>query len=247
MVDNDPSYPHSLAATAPDLAARIDDTLTFPILGGDYVVELMSRVCELAVEHINGADHAGISIEFDGHDPFTVAPTDDRVTVFDHAQYDTGAGPCLSARRSNSFVSVDLRQMGRLWPDLSITANQCGIDRVLAAPLHRRQHPIGSLNLYTDAATPATISPASAVLAVLLWHLDRCLTDYSDHLENSDYARDLHRAVTDRAVYHYAVGVIAETLRCSRADAADALAATARVDNAPLGDVAARIVRTRQL
>lgn len=248
MVDNDPSLPRpSLAATNPDLAARIDDTLTFPILGGDYVVELMSRATELAVAHIDGADHAGISIEFDGHAPFTIAPTGDRVTVFDHAQYEGNSGPCLTARRTDTVVRVDLRQMGRLWPDLSITAHQCCIDRVFAAPLHCRQHPIGSLNLYTDAATPATISPGSAVLALLLFHLDRCLADYSDHLEASDNARDLHQTVTDNAVYHQAIGVIAETLRCSRADAADALAATAQVDSAPLGDVAARIVRTRQL
>ncbi len=244
----DSSKPHNaqpLKLTDPHLAAIIESRMRLPVSGADHIVELMTRASELAVEHITGADHAGITIAFDPDGPFTVAPTDDLVQQFDDAQYEMDSGPCLLASRTDKIVETNLSIMSQLWPDLAITAYRCGIDRVLAAPLHRRHVSVGSLNLYTDADATTSISPTSATLMDLLEHLDRGLDEYSDHMAASTAATAVHDAVDDRTVIEQAVGVIIGRLDCSHDAAVDALLDKAAAENVGVREAAERVLRDR--
>lgn len=248
MVDHEsPQGPPALRSSDPALADLIDARLTLQIHDADHLVELMNRVAELAVDHIAGADHAGMTVVLEGSDPFTIAPTDKRVKEFDRSQYDLDAGPCLLATRSDHVVEIDLPDMISRWPDLAAVSQECGISRVLAAPIHRHNEAVGSLNLYTDIDTAVIISSTSAVLAVLLVHLDRAMNDYCDNLAAARQVQVLRSALEDRTIIDNALGIITETRRCSHDEAVEILDAAARAENTGLRSIASRIVADRAL
>ncbi|MBY4275284.1 ANTAR domain-containing protein [Rhodococcus fascians] len=248
--DRDRSGPEdwaSLRTTDPALADLIDSRLTLSVLDADHLVELMTRVAELAVEHIAGADHAGITVVLDTAAPLTVGPTDERVEVFDRSQYELGVGPCLLAAESNRFVDIDLPEMTRRWPDLAEVSKVCGISRVFAAPLHRYDESVGSLNLYTDSRTAVVVSATSPVLRALLERLDSGMDDYSDNLAAARHVEVLRFALEDRATIEFAVGIIVQSRGCSHEEALRIFDAMAGHDAEHRRSVAERIVADRGL
>lgn len=245
--DSSPQRGGPLWESDPELASAVEIRLSLPIRGSDDLIELMARVAAIAVQHIAGADHAGITAAFDDIAPFTVAPTDERVSSFDRAQYEFDGGPCLLAARTDRIVHFDLAEMGQLWPDLSITAHQSSIRRVTAAPLHHRAISIGSLNLYTDHSTAATILTTSDLLPVLLGHLDRGLDEFGLHLTSTALAHELLQGVETRALIDNAIGVIMGLRHCSDIQAADLLDSKARTEDISRRDAARRVLDDRAL
>lgn len=242
-----PRQQDPLRTTDPVLASLIEEKLSLPVHTGDDMVELMTRAAALAVQHIMGADHAGITAAFDEVAPFTVAPTDDEVRRFDRTQYELGGGPCLLASKTDQIVDIDVTEMGKRWPDLAITAHETRIRCVVAAPLHRRRISIGSLNLYTDAGTAETPSSTSPVLMVLLEHLDRGLDDFGDHLTTTTLASQLQQSVETRMLVDSAVGMVMGLTHCSYDDAVDRLESKARTENVSRRVAATRILNDRSL
>ena len=247
MVDHGGNNHRSgLRSADPVLADLFDARLALSVLDADHLVELMTRVAELAVEYIAGADHAGITVVLDTSAPLTVGPTDERVEIFDRSQYELDVGPCLSATRSDRFVDVDLPEMTRLWPDLAEVSRKCGISRVFAAPLHRHNESVGSLNLYTDSRTTVVVSSTSPVLLALLEHLDTGMSDYSDTLAAARRAEVLRSALDDRASVDFAVGIIAQSRGCTQVDAARIFDSLAGHDPERRRSAARRIVADRE-
>lgn len=245
MNSENPPDKLTLADIDPALAGVISQRLTVPMHGADHILELMTRAAELAVEHVIGADHAGITIAFDGETPFTIAPTDERVQQFDNAQYELNSGPCLLAARTDKPVNVDLTAISQLWPGLASAAHHSGIGRVAASPLHRRDVSVGSLNLYTDADAADAVSHDSAVLIELLRLLDRGLDKYSEYTAAAAAVRALHESVDLRANIDRAVGVISASTDCSYDTAFARLIAKADADRIDLREAAERVIRDR--
>lgn len=235
----------SLRSSDPGLATLIEGRLDLPIHDADHLVELMSRVADLAVEYIDGADHAGITVVFEGSRPLTVAPTDQRVEDFDSGQYRLNQGPCLLASSTDRTVVIDLEEMAVRWPELAEVSRRCGISRVVASPVHRHRMSVGSLNLYTDGTTTVMLSATSPVLVMLLEHLDRGMDDYSDSLAAFQRVHALHSALEDRAVIDTAVGMIIESRRCTRDEALEYLDHMTRVENTSLRSAADKVVADR--
>lgn len=207
----------------------------------------MSRAVDVAVRHIPGADHAGIVIEFAGHRPFTIAHTDDRVRTIDDAQFECGSGTNQLAVSTEHTVQVNLDDMGRLWPDVAISAYECGVDRILSAPLRRCNHAVGSLNLYTDATTPISVAATCAALAAIVTYLEAGLDDHSRHIDRVMRVDGPRTAVDTNSTYEQALAVIAASTPCSVADAIHALAAEARESSTSIMDTSARILGSHRL
>ncbi|MGA9874058.1 MAG: ANTAR domain-containing protein [Rhodococcus sp. (in: high G+C Gram-positive bacteria)] len=237
----------SLRATDPDLADLIERRLSVSARDADHLIELMTRVADLATEHISGADQAGITVELDDDAPMTIAPTDHRVQRFDNSQYEHDNGPCLQATRTDRVIDIGIAEMRELWPDLAAVSEQCGIGRVLAAPLHRRSIAVGSLNLYTDAATVTSISADSPVLVVLLDHLDRALDVYSNYSAVAEHAHALRGALEGRTIIDNALGMISELEQCSFDAAVEILDRKARIENVPRRAAADSVVAHRTI
>lgn len=121
------------------------------LLGQADVQQTLQKIVDLAVETIEGCDHAGITF-LKGGKGTTPAASDDVPTAVDAIQFDTGEGPCLSAIREHEvFESPDLRLEDR-WPSFAPRANdETGVSSMLCFRLFVEGDTLGALNLYSKA------------------------------------------------------------------------------------------------
>lgn len=103
------------------------------------------------MDHVTGAEYAGISLVDQGHRVRTVAPTDEVVVTIDEVQYRTGQGPCLDAIADHQvFRTGDLATEDR-WPAFTPAAAETGVRSILSYRLFVTDTTLGSLNLYSRA------------------------------------------------------------------------------------------------
>ncbi len=108
----------------------------------------IAAIVKAAVDHVAGAEHAGISLVERGRIR-TVAPTDEVVVTIDNVQYRTGQGPCVDAIAVHRvFRTGDLTAESR-WPALTSVAAVTGVRSMLAYRLFVNENTLGSLNLYS--------------------------------------------------------------------------------------------------
>lgn len=138
----------SSSSGAADSFADIARTL---LAEGD-VQQTLQKICDLAVETVDGCDHAGISF-LKGKKVDTPAASDDVPRAVDAIQYETGEGPCLDAIREHEvFESGDLGRESR-WPNFAARAQrETGITSMLCFRLFVEGDTLGALNLYSKAA-----------------------------------------------------------------------------------------------
>ncbi len=105
----------------------------------------MQRIVDLAVETIDGCDHAGISL-VEGRRITTPASSNDVPRRVDGIQYETGEGPCLDAIREHEVFQTEcLAEEGR-WPKFSKRASdETGVASMLCFRLFIEQDTLKSL------------------------------------------------------------------------------------------------------
>jgi len=132
-----PGGPESFADVARALLAQGD------------VQHTLQKIVDLAVDTIDGCDHAGISF-LRGGKGSTPAASDGVPFLVDAIQYETGEGPCLSAIREHDiFQTGDLGQEAR-WPRFAARAQrETGISSMLSFRLFVAGDTLGALNLYS--------------------------------------------------------------------------------------------------
>jgi transcriptional regulator with GAF, ATPase, and Fis domain len=120
------------------------------LLAQDDVQQTLQKIVDLAVETIEGCNHAGISF-LKGVTGSTPAASDDVPRVVDEIQYETLEGPCLSAIREHEvFETPDLRSEAR-WPKFaSRAAAETGVASMLSFRLFVEGDTLGALNLYSE-------------------------------------------------------------------------------------------------
>ncbi len=107
----------------------------------------VTAIVTAAIDHVPGAEYAGISLLERGRTR-TVAPTDDVVVTIDEVQYRTGQGPCVDAIADHDvFRTGDLAAEVR-WPLFATEAAATGVRSMLAYRLFVSDTTLGSLNLY---------------------------------------------------------------------------------------------------
>lgn len=119
------------------------------LLAQGDVQETLQRIVELAVQTIDGCDHAGITL-LHGRKLTTPAASDGVPGAVDAIQYGTGEGPCLDAIREHEvFRTGDLSRETR-WPSFaSRTYRETGITSMIGFRLFVAGDTLGSLNLYS--------------------------------------------------------------------------------------------------
>ena len=89
--------------------------------------ETLERVAELAVEAIPAAA-VGVTLLDDHQRPTTALWTRSYAPPVDHAQYEEGAGPCLSAYKDSRIIRVDdVRDVRDQWPVFTERAVEEGV------------------------------------------------------------------------------------------------------------------------
>jgi len=122
------------------------------LLAEGDVQQTLQKIVDLAVDTIDGCEHAGISFLKSGKGS-TPAASDDVPRSVDLVQYETGEGPCLDAiRESQVFESGDLGREAR-WPQFAARAQRAtGVTSMLCFRLFVEGDTLGALNLYSKAA-----------------------------------------------------------------------------------------------
>lgn len=127
----------------------------------------MDRIVKLAVQTIDGCDHAGISF-VQGRTITTPAASDDVPVRVDAVQYEAHEGPCLDAIREREVFTTDDLRRERRWPHFSARAvAESGVLSMLCFRLFVEENTLGALNLYsrTEAAFDADDWTVGSVFA----------------------------------------------------------------------------------
>jgi len=165
----------------PELFAEMARSL----LAEGGVQETLQRIVGLAVEAIDGCDHAGITFLHGGVFS-TPAATDDVPGKVDAIQYQTGEGPCIDAIVEHEvFRSGDLGQEKR-WPNFAGRAQrETGVTSMMGFRLFVAGDTLGALNLFSktadafdDAARAAgSVFAAHAAIALSTAQHDQQMSD----------------------------------------------------------------------
>ena len=116
---------------------------------GPSVQATLDRMVDLAVETIDGCDHAGISL-VEGRKITTPAATDDIPVQVDAIQYEVDEGPCLDAIREHEVFQTDDLASERRWPKFSErAARETNVVSMLTYRLFVEENTLGGLNLYS--------------------------------------------------------------------------------------------------
>jgi transcriptional regulator with GAF, ATPase, and Fis domain len=115
------------------------------------VGDTLRRIVDLAVEHLDGCEYAGISY-VEGRRITSPASSNDIPRIVDRIQVEVDEGPCLDAIREHEvFRTGDLASEVR-WPQFSKRAHdETGITSILSLRLFTEGDTMGALNLYSTA------------------------------------------------------------------------------------------------
>jgi len=197
----------------------------------------LQKIVDLAVENIDGCDHAGISFLHAG--TFSTPAASDGVPItVDLIQYETGEGPCLDAIRGHdeTFRSGDLGSEQR-WPNFSHRARrETGVTSMMGFRLFVGTETLGSLNLYSkrpDAFDDAASAAGSVFAAHAAVALSTALHD-----------EQMDEAVASRDVIGQAKGILMAKEGVSAEAAFDMLRRASQRLNVKLRTLAEEVART---
>ena len=228
-----PEYPESLT--------ECFRTMSRFLVGEENLDDALKRLAHLAVDAIEPADFAGMTVP-DESGARTAVFTDSEATELDQAQYDTGIGPCLDALRNNSVFRIDSTDDDLHWKPFSQTAVDHGILSVLSVPMAVNDRAIGALNLYARGRSAFSVAherhaAAFAEQAAIV------LANAQDFASDSEVSPQMRQALAARAVIDRARALLMRTRSCTPDEAFQLLLAASRRSNASLQDAAHHIVQ----
>ena len=213
-------------APGPEVFADVARSL----LAQEDVQQTLERIVDLAVETIDGCDHAGVTFRR-GTQLSTPAASSDIPPKVDAIQYETEEGPCLDAMREHEvFGSGNLRDESR-WPNFARLAHEeTGIMSVLCFRLFVAGDTLGALNLYSKAVD-AFDDQAAVAGSAFAAHAAVALSS-AIHEEQMD------EALQTRDVIGQAKGILMARKSVGPGEAFDTLRRASQRLNVKLRDVA---------
>jgi GAF domain-containing protein len=212
-----------LAAVADKLAAEPD------LLG------LLQRVCELAVETIDGCEHADVMV-FVAGETLTVPAASDWVgarVVSIEAELDEG--PCLEASRTAAVVPIDDLTADRRWPRFAARClAETPVRSSVGFPLTAGERTFGAMDLY--ASQPRAFETQDVATGVLF------AVHAAVAISAAKRREALKAALASRDVIGQAKGILMAQERVSSDAAFDMLRHASQTMNIKLRAVAERIV-----
>lgn len=169
----------------------------------DAVLRLVTAT---AVQTVDSATGAGLTVVQADGSRATSAATDDAVEKTDRLQYDLGEGPCLTAVEQRRLVRVDDLSAEDRWPRWADAAGP-QVGSSLSAPLVAGDACLGALKVYADRPhgfadrDEGTLSLLAGQSAVLLAHAQ-------DHRRAGNLSDELQDVLRRRDVLARACGVV---------------------------------------
>jgi GAF domain-containing protein len=194
----------------------------------------LQRVVSLAVETIDGCEHAGISV-IEGRKVTSPASSDEVPAIVDRIQSDTGEGPCVDAIKEHEVFQTGRLSEEERWPNFTPRAiAESRVESILSLRLFVAEGTMGALNLYStqpDAFDERDVAVATvfAAHAAVAWST-------SQTIEN------LRAGMVTRQLIGQAVGLLMVRQGMSESDALEALRRASQRLNVKLRQVAESIV-----
>ncbi len=194
----------------------------------------LQRIVSLAVETIDGCEHAGISV-IEGNTVTSPASSDEVPTIVDRIQSETGQGPCVDAIREHEVFQTGRLSEERRWPAFTPRAvAESRIESILSLRLFSQTTTMGALNLYStqfDAFDDRDVAVATvfAAHAAVAW-------------SNSLAIENLKAGMVTRQLIGQAVGLLMARQDMAEAEALDALRRASQRLNIKLRQLAESIV-----
>jgi len=207
------------------------------IYATENMQDVYQSVVDMAVEVVEGCDHACIMLRSQGHLK-TAAASDPVAALVDRLEREVGEGPCVDAILDEAYShDADLRN-GSPWPNLTARVlAETPVRGMLGYRLLVDGTKAGALNIFSD--TPGALSGQSADEgAVLASFASMALMTVSARGQ----ARDLRAGLESNREIGKAVGLLMSAHRVSQERAFDILVKTSQELNMKLSVVAGRIV-----
>lgn len=225
------------------VAGRLRDSLAALsklTTGRRSLTDTLTRVAELAMQAIPGADGAGLTL-LEQNRPDTMVSTSAFVAEVDAVQYAFDQGPCISAAISGLTIKVDSLGGDQRWPRFGSTVARMNVHSALSLPLITPEGPVGSMNIYAHAksafddqavrqgeafSVPAAVATQNAQVLARARRL----------------ATELQQALSSRAVIDQAIGILMSRSGSSADDAFTRLRTMSQSQHQKLGVVARSVV-----
>jgi len=109
----------------------------------------LERIVRLAVDTIDGCEHAGISM-IEHKTVTSPASSDEIPAIVDRLQSETGEGPCVDAIKDHEVFQTGRLSQDHRWPNFARRASvESGIESILSFRLFAEEDTMGALNLYS--------------------------------------------------------------------------------------------------
>ncbi|PVY30841.1 GAF and ANTAR domain-containing protein [Williamsia muralis] len=202
----------------------------------ESIASVLEGLTSSAVEHVPGADHAGITVITKRNKITSTAATSRAARRLDHLQSELGEGPCVDAATHQHTIRVDDLAVEKRWPAFSSAALAATpIRSALSFRLYSDREATGALNLYGDNAFAFT-EGAEEVGLMHAAHAAVALYAVRRHDE-------FESALASRDIIGQAKGMIMERYDLDGVQAFDLLKKLSQESNTRLVDVSRRLVR----
>lgn len=213
------------------------------LLSQDDATTAVSRLAHAAQQMIPAAAGAGVSLLDEAGTRISTAATDPAVEAADAAQYELGAGPCLSAWATQEPQRITDTTTEIRWAAWEAAASAAGIRSVLSTPLVHRGQALGALKVY--ATTPAAFGPDEERLLGLFAEAAATLLGAAQPVETPTRLNAaLRTALATRETVGLATGVLMARDHLRPEAARTALLETARAQGRRVAEVATDLLET---
>lgn len=200
----------------------------------------MQAAVEVAVQDIDGADAAGLSMVVDRRRVETLAATSPQVRHADALQYELAEGPCLDAVWDDRVVHSPQLPQDPRWPRWAARAStETGYRSLLAFQLFTTHDRVGALNLYSTHVDGFGVTDRD-----LGWAL---AAHISVSVRTAQEIEQLQAALDSRTVIAQAVGMLMERYEMTPESAFAVLARVSSTTNTKLRDIAVVLRSTGKL
>jgi GAF domain-containing protein len=195
---------------------------------------LLSSVTDSAVDYVDAADFAGITLVDKGK-LTSVAPTDPMAARVDEFQHELRQGPCLEAAWADHKVLVDDIAADDRWPAFARRVlDETPVRSILAFQLYRGETAMGALNLYSSA--PRAFSPEDQETALAV------ATHASLAMHTARRGEQFTSALASRDVIGQAKGIVMERFDVDAVAAWELIRKLSQDTNIRVSDVARQLV-----
>jgi GAF domain-containing protein len=204
------------------------------LAAGDEARRALQGVVDFAVETVDAADFAGVSIRHGKNHVDSPATTDPIVEKADALQYELREGPCLDAIYVDDMYLITDLEDERRWPRWAPAAATLGIRSSLSVRLETPDRVVGGLNLYS--LKPHAFDEDDVITAHIY------AMNVSALLRQMQSTEGLRVAMTTRHQIGLAQGMLMAHLGIDQQRAFEVLRRLSQDHNLKLRDVAAVVV-----